>query len=335
MIVANNTQEVQFALLNNALRAVRVGMIVLDAQERIVLWNRWMEQHAFCTKQSVLGKSFVDLFPELTNSRTHQAIKAALQNNFASLVSQTLNKAPFPLFAGAQERQAGTRVQQAVQVMPIEPSPLLPLQKLCLIQITDVSMAVAREKQLRDLALELKAQVFADGLTGIPNRRRCNEHLEEEFRRAKRTASPLSLIMIDVDLFKDYNDNYGHQKGDECLILVAAALTRILRRPGDLVARYGGEEFIAILPNTDREGALALAERMRSEVESMAIERADSNGSRYVTISLGVITEIPTHNSAISHMIGGADHALYQAKHQGRNCIVVHGSKSAPVPTAA
>ena len=334
MIASDSTLEVQLALLDSVLKAVRVGLIVLDAQERVVLWNQWMEQHTFCSKESMLGKSFVELYPELLNGRAHNAIKGALKNNFASLISQTLNKATFPLFASPEDRLVGARIQQAVQVMPIE-LPHLPQQQHCLIQITDVSMAVAREKQLRDLAKELQTQIFADGLTGIPNRRRFDEHMEGEFRRAKRSASPLSLIMIDVDSFKDYNDNYGHQKGDECLILIAAALTRILGRPCDLVARYGGEEFMAVLPNTNADGALTLAEAMRNEVESLAIEHAYSKVAPQVTISLGVITQIPTHNTAISHMVGAADRALYQAKHSGRNCVVVHGAKSAPAPTTA
>jgi diguanylate cyclase (GGDEF)-like protein len=149
--------------------------------------------------------------------------------------------------------------------------------------------------------------------------------MDGEIRRAKRSASPLSLVMIDVDYFKPYNDNYGHQRGDECLILIAAALSRILGRPCDLVARYGGEEFMAVLPDTNADGALALANSMRAEVEMLAIEHAHSQAASHVTISLGVITQIPAHNTAVSHMIGAADRALYQAKRQGRNCVVVHG----------
>lgn len=329
MIASDSSVEVQLALLDSVLRAVGVGLVVLDSQERVVLWNQWMAQHSFCQPEEVLAKSFVELFPELMNGRAHHAIKGALKDNFASLISPTLNKSPFPLFANADDKATGTRIQQAVQVMPIELPAHLPLRQHCLIQITDVSMAMAREKQLRDQAMELQTQIFADGLTGIPNRRRFDEHMEGEFRRAKRASTPLSLIMIDVDSFKDYNDNYGHQKGDECLILIAAALSRVLGRPCDLVARYGGEEFIAVLPSTNADGALTLAEAMRAEVESLAVEHAYSKVASRVTVSLGVLTQIPAHNTAISHMIGAADRALYQAKRNGRNCVVVHGDKPA------
>ena len=321
MIADDNQLEMQLALLGSVLKAARVGMIVLDSDERVVLWNQWMEQHSFCPSESVLGKTFAELYPDMVNGRAHNAIKAALNDNFASLISQTLNKALFPLFASPQDRDSGARIQQAVQVLPIE----LPSQHHCLVQITDVSMAVAREKQLRELAKELQSQIFADGLTGIPNRRRFDEHLDGEFRRAKRSASPLSLIMIDVDSFKSYNDNYGHQKGDHCLIAIAAALTRMLGRPCDLVARYGGEEFMAVLPDTNAEGAYVIAESMRAEIESLGIAHAYSNVAPCVTISLGLVTLVPSINTAISSMIGAADRALYQAKHSGRNCIAVYG----------
>jgi diguanylate cyclase (GGDEF)-like protein len=320
----SGAQTFKPGLLDKVLHAVRVGMIVLDADERVVFWNRWMEQHSFLPAASVLGKRFVELYPELTNGRAHGAIKGALQSNLASLISQTLNKAPFPLFANAEDRDSGTRIQQALQVVPLE----VPAQPHCLVQITDVSMAVAREKQLRELAMELQSQIFIDGLTGIPNRRRFDEHLENEFRRAKRAGSPLSLAMIDVDSFKNYNDNYGHQKGDDCLILIAAALTRIAGRPCDLVARYGGEEFMAVLPDTNADGAYTLAEAMRAEVESLGLEHAYSSVAPHVTISVGLLTQIPSHNTAISHMVGAADRALYQAKRSGRNRVVVHGDKA-------
>jgi diguanylate cyclase (GGDEF)-like protein len=327
VIASDSTAEVRLALLDSVFRTAGVGLIVLDAEERVVLWNQWMVQHSRSEPDDVLGKTFAELFPELLNGRAHQAIKGALQNNFASLISPTLNKSPFPLFANADDHVTGHRIDQAVHVMPIELPADLPLQQHCLVQVTDVTMAMAREKQLRDQAMELQSQIFADGLTGIPNRRRFDEHMEGEFRRAKRATTPLSVVMIDVDSFKDYNDNYGHQKGDECLILIAAALSRVLGRPCDLVARYGGEEFIAVLPSTNADGAWALAETMRKEIESLHIEHAHSKVAPHVTVSLGVITQIPAHNTAISHMIGAADRALYQAKRNGRNCVVAHGDK--------
>jgi diguanylate cyclase (GGDEF)-like protein len=210
-------------------------------------------------------------------------------------------------------------MQQAVHVMPLE---VEAGPRHCMVQITDVSMAVAREKKLREMATELESLTLVDGLTGIANRRRFDMYLDDEFRRAKRNASPLSLMMIDVDYFKDYNDNYGHQRGDDCLVRIAGALSGVMNRSRDLVARYGGEEFTAILPDTDHEGALQIAEAMRAAVEALNMEHACSGVANCVTISLGVSTVHPDHASQTGSLIHAADRALYQAKHAGRNCVV-------------
>jgi diguanylate cyclase (GGDEF)-like protein len=313
----------QLHLLAGVVRAVNAGLVVLDTDQRVVLWNDWMERHSQLTACAMIGKSFSELFPELVNGRLHQAITGALKNNFSSLISQTLNKAPLPLHASPADAENGVRIQQAVQVMPIE---LGNEPRHCLVQITDVSMAVAREKQLREQALDLQSQTLLDGLTGVANRRRFDATFDDEFRRAKRNVSPLSLVMIDVDCFKSYNDNYGHQKGDECLIQIAGALTRVLGRPCDLLARYGGEEFMAILPDTNVDGAMKIAEMMRREVETLELEHAFSTVAKCVTISLGLVTQTPQHNATIAHMIGAADRALYKAKHSGRNRTVAYGS---------
>lgn len=320
--------DLQRNLLESVLKAVKVGVIVLDSEQRVVLWNQWMEQHSQYSADAVLGKTFAEIFPEMVGGRADMAIRAALADNFASLISQTLNKMPFPLHTSPADEANGVRIEQAVQVMPVE---VATLARHCLVQITDVSMAVARDKKLREQALELQAQIFSDGLTGIANRRRFDAHLEDEFRRAKRNVSPLSLVMIDVDYFKKYNDNYGHQRGDQCLILIAAALSRRVGRPCDLVARYGGEEFMVILPDTNSGGAQQIAEGMRAEVEALAIEHVGSEVASHVTISLGIVTQVPQNNTAVSHLIGAADRAMYRAKHSGRNCVIVYGDN---VPTA-
>lgn len=314
--------ETQFLLLNSVLKAVRAGIIVFDADERVVLWNSWVEQHSRLDAQLVLGQSFAQLFPDMVDRRIHAAIRSALTNNFASLISQTLNKTPFPLYVTPNDAANGVRMQQAVHVVPLD---VAGLPRHCLVQITDVSMAVARERKLRELALELESQTLIDGLTGIANRRRFDLHLEEEFRRAKRAGRPVSLIMIDVDYFKDYNDNYGHQRGDQCLVRIASALSSVVHRSHDLVARYGGEEFAAILPDTDSDGTLHIAEAMRAAVEVLKLEHAFSAAAKHVTVSLGVSTLTPEHQSKTCNLIHTADHALYQAKRGGRNCVAVYG----------
>ncbi|HYD59254.1 MAG TPA: diguanylate cyclase [Noviherbaspirillum sp.] len=314
----------QLSLLQGVLKAVRAGIIVFDAEQRIVFWNQWMEQHSQMPAADMQGKSFTDVFPDMVDGRTHVAIRAALENNFASLLSQTLNKAPFPLYANAADVANHVRMQQAVHVMPLE---IASLSRHCVVQITDVSMAVSREKKLRELASELESQTLVDGMTGIANRRRFDLHLDDEFRRAKRNTSPLSLIMIDVDYFKDYNDNYGHQHGDQCLVQIAGALSSVLNRSRDLVARYGGEEFTVVLPDTNEDGAMQIAEAMRAEIEGLQIEHAYSGVAKFVTASLGVSTLVPDHMSKTGTLIHAADRALYQAKRSGRNCVVMYSDK--------
>lgn len=307
-------------LLEGVLQAVRAGLIVFDAGERVVLWNRWVEQHAQLAAESVLGKTFGEVFPDMREGRTHLALREALRNNLASLLSQTLNKAPFPFFASAADVTAGRRMQQAVHVMPLD----APGQaRHCLVQISDVSSAVLRERKLREQAVELQEQTVVDGLTGIANRRRFDQHLDDEFRRARRSATPISLIMIDVDSFKDYNDHYGHLLGDECLARIAGALSDQLHRSRDLVARYGGEEFTVVLPDTDAEGARRVAEAMRASVASLGIAHAASGVSEHVTVSLGVGTLTPEAATKSANLIQTADRALYRAKRAGRNCVMV------------
>jgi len=168
---------------------------------------------------------------------------------------------------------------------------------------------------------ELELLSYLDGLTGVANRRRFDEALGLEWRRMKRDAKPLSLIMCDIDFFKAYNDTYGHQGGDESLKLVANTLNSVLGRAGDLVARYGGEEFAVILPGTDSLDAKSLAEKMRLRVESLGIIHVSSQVSEVLTISLGVATTIPTRGSLPDELISAADQALYGAKKGGRNRV--------------
>ncbi|MFH1911228.1 MAG: diguanylate cyclase [Pseudomonadota bacterium] len=161
-----------------------------------------------------------------------------------------------------------------------------------------------------------------DGLTGIANRRHFDEFYQQEWKRALREETPLSLLLCDLDFFKNYNDTYGHQAGDDCLRAVAGVLQKGLRRPGDLTARYGGEEFIVVLPGTLREGALAVAESLRKAVEALAIPHSASATAPVVTICLGVSITVPGPGESPADLLAAADRALYRAKEEGRNRVV-------------
>ncbi len=174
-------------------------------------------------------------------------------------------------------------------------------------------------KRQRDF-LETLASV--DALTGIPNRRGFDDYLDREWRRAARIQTPLSLLMIDIDYFKAYNDHHGHLAGDDCLKAVADHLKSVPRRGGDLVARYGGEEFMAVLPDTPFESLRFMAEKFRATIDAARIPHTASPVSDIVTVSIGAVTVVPDHRCSPTMLIEKADRMLYRAKYQGRNRVV-------------
>jgi diguanylate cyclase (GGDEF)-like protein len=180
---------------------------------------------------------------------------------------------------------------------------------------------VERTARLEQLNQELQGLADRDGLTGVANRRRGDSYLEEVWTRLRHEKQPLSVIMLDVDHFKAFNDSYGHQAGDDCLVAVADAIYAQLLRPSDLVARYGGEEFILILPNTDRNGVVHVGEQVRHAVEALAIEHAHSSVGAVVTVSAGTATMVPGVMGGTEQLLREADIALYRAKRMGRNQV--------------
>ncbi|SHH18987.1 GGDEF domain-containing response regulator [Desulfosporosinus lacus] len=178
-------------------------------------------------------------------------------------------------------------------------------------------------RQLQEANERLQRLSFLDGLTGIANRRFFDQELLQESRRAKREKTPLSLIMLDIDYFKAFNDTYGHIKGDDCLREVASILKKTLKRPGDIPARYGGEEFAVILPNTDDVGAEIIAKELRYCIEQARIAHINSPCADYVTVSLGVVTGFSEQAKTPKELILAADRALYRSKHEGRNRLNV------------
>jgi diguanylate cyclase (GGDEF)-like protein len=186
-----------------------------------------------------------------------------------------------------------------------------------------VKARIQNHIKLKMMTNLLESMAWMDGMTGIPNRRRLDEALDIEWNRAQRSGSPLSLILADIDYFKEYNDHYGHVAGDECLKAVAAALAASVTRAGDLVARYGGEEFVLLMPNTAIAGARLLAEQLRSCIESRQIPHAYSSTSRWVTISAGYASIVPKPEIGASALQEEADRMLYLAKKSGRNRV--HG----------
>lgn len=306
-------------LAARALNLLDCGVIVLDAGHEIMVWNGWLVPRSGRSAARLRNQPLFDVFPSLRGSRVEAAVLAAFAENSATVVPHTDERNPFPL------RQAGSfdgaPIDQAVTVTPFEDGG----ERYCLIEIRDISGTVDRERRLLDHAESLRARSYVDGLTGISNRRYFDVAIDRELRRAQRHDRQLSLLLIDIDSFKAYNDHFGHQQGDACLTSVAQALAGQLKRPADVAARYGGEEFAAILPDTTAEQARTVANAIREHVVSLNIPHAPAAGRPYVTISVGVASFDKERLHETASLVEAADKALYAAKRNGRNVVVVDG----------
>jgi diguanylate cyclase (GGDEF)-like protein len=307
-------------LAASALNLLDCGAIVLDSEHRIVLWNRWMVTHSGRSAARVRAQPLFAVFPELRGSRVEAAILAGPGDGGTRTVSTLEGRTPFPLReAGSFD---GARIEQAIAVTPFRDGH----EHYCMIAIRDVSGVVDRERHLLEHAEALRARSYVDGLTGIHNRRYFDLSLERELRRAQRNGGQLALLLMDIDSFKAYNDHFGHQQGDACLITVAQALAAMLKRPADVAARYGGEEFAAILPDTSAEQAACLADAIRAHVASLDLAHAPAAVKDRVTLSIGVASFGADRLNDAARLIEAADKALYAAKRGGRDRVVVEGT---------
>lgn len=186
----------------------------------------------------------------------------------------------------------------------------------------DISERKKTEQQLVLLQRELEEMSFKDGLTGVANRRRFDFIMDLEWGNARRNKQPMSLIMLDIDYFKQYNDHYGHLQGDSCLKLVASTLSKVATRARDFLGRFGGEEFVFILPETNAKSAMKIAERCRDMLAKAQIPHEESQVDQVLTASFGVSTIIPCHEDEMQAFIETVDRRLYQAKQKGRDRIV-------------
>lgn len=204
-------------------------------------------------------------------------------------------------------------------------------------QIAASNLALEEKVQMRTAELEaanrqLEALSATDGLTGLANRRKFDLEWEMEWQRALRQGLPLAVAMVDVDQFKAYNDHYGHQMGDLCLKIVAQALGSSVQRSGEMAARYGGEEFVVILPGLDGAQAHAAMERVRATLQAQDLPHAKADVAGVVTISVGVASRVPRADESSASLVQEADAAMYQAKHQGRNQVVLAQWQDAVAP---
>ncbi len=337
--MAQNLLEKEFRLLD----LLPIAAFVIDCDHNIVHWNRRLEEWSQIPRSSTIGKKFSLYAPMFKNKQYVKRIEGVFRNGLPIVFSSQLNKHIIPIIHKDDEYC----VQHTI-VTPM-PGPDSTYFALFTVQdVTDLSHRIRGYKEMRDRALreveerkrvedklmqavktaekmaeKMKIISSIDGLTGISNRRFFDETYEREWNRAKREKQPISLILLDIDFFKLYNDNYGHLAGDECLRQVALTITGFVKRPTDFFARFGGEEFVIILPNTKSKGAVKLAKSLRLGLENREIIHAYSSASDFVTASFGVSTTVPDNGMDPEHLIKFADEALYNAKKDGRNRVIV------------
>jgi len=318
------TFDIMFAVLDQHVAAT----FVLNREGRVIVWNRACAELTGLRASEVLGtrehwkgfysaerpcvadlvlKDAVEWAPEYYVAYSDsQTAKGALAVEFWCDIPRTGRRCYIAAEAGVIHGPAGEFIGVIESVR----------------DLTHIKTAEAR---LRDLA-------GLDGLTGLPNRRTFDETLASEWRRAVRTGEPLSLLLLDIDHFKGFNDNLGHCYGDQCLTTVAALIAGAFHRTRDLSARYGGEEFAIILPATNAAGASVAAERVRRAIEQKEIRHPANSASPFVTASVGQATAIPCQHCRADDVLKRADAALYRAKDLGRNRVFADCQAAPPTP---
>jgi diguanylate cyclase (GGDEF)-like protein/PAS domain S-box-containing protein len=296
-----------------------VPTFVIDADRRVVVWNRACERLTGVPALEVLGtRNHWQAFYEDNRYCLADLVALGRQDLIGQLYSEFVVTQDDRLGSSAENwcmmPRLGNHLYLAIDAGPIH---------------DDDGNLIAVVETLRDMTeqkraeLALKTLAAKDALTGLANRRSFDHAIEMEWARAERSGRPLALLFADVDHFKLFNDNHGHQRGDECLRDIAAVIGRTAIRPTDLATRYGGEEFAIIMPDTDMSAACAVAERLRHAVVEMRIALNGPADDACVTLSVGVATYVPGQEVVgPDWLIGQADQALYAAKHLGRNRVV-------------
>ncbi|MGH1469901.1 MAG: diguanylate cyclase [Cellvibrionaceae bacterium] len=304
----------EFHWLLDVLQTIGAGLVVMDRTYKITLWNGFMQNHSALMPTEVMGKTIFSLFPELPEKwfkRKAQSVFMLRNSAFT-----TWEQRPY-LFKFKNYRPITGRAEFMYQNCTI--MPLTGLQHevdhICLI-VYDVTDTAVNKLSLQDANAQLEHLSRTDRLTGLYNRGWWEECLVNEFKRFSRSNAKTSLVMFDIDHFKKVNDTYGHQAGDEVIRKTAETVRKTIRDV-DIAGRYGGEEFTIILYDSNENGSMAFAERLRTMIEDLTVIYEEIEIK--FTISLGLAT-LDTHIDSPTDWIEAADKALYKAKESGRNC---------------
>lgn len=298
----------QKQFLQNVIDSVPSTIVVKDRDHRIQIANQASAALHGITPADMLGKRDIEINPNISLAeaeRNRQIYQRVIETQEPYQAEQVFTD------------MAGVSRWYQLLISPFRDSDgnINGVVSNCL-DITDRKQI---ETALQAANEKLERLATLDGLTQIPNRRRFDEYLEQEWQRLVREQKPLSLILFDVDFFKPYNDHFGHQQGDEGLIAVAQAANQAVKRAADLLARYGGEEFGVILPNTRRAGAESVAKAIQAAIAELQLPHPLSTVNDYLTVSLGIASVVPSAAQSPEDLIAAADAALYQAKRRGRN----------------
>lgn len=314
----DNMDELHWTL--GMLQHLDVGLVVLDADHNICLWNGFMENHSGKKSNDVFGKNVFQLFNEIPEVWLKNTIDSVF--TLKSWAFSTWQQRPYLFkFNSYRAITGGSEwMYQNITIIPLTSADGV-VRHVCL-GIYDVTDSALDEKELERANGELEYLSRTDGLTGLFNRRAWQEYLSMEHKRSIRTEKQSVLVMLDIDHFKNINDAFGHQAGDEVIRSISNVITQV-KRETDYAGRYGGEEFAVILLSTDNEGAMIFADRLHKAITSVNVIYENHEINYTVSIGLAEASEANDCTEWLSH----ADQALYKAKESGRNCTVQYRSQ--------
>lgn len=286
--------------VQNILESISDAFFALNEKWEFTYVNSEAEKFLFKKKKYLIGASFKEIFPKLLPSEIFEKMKISFENKIPN---------EFEVYHSTLSTWYNIRIYPSKDGVSV--------------YLADITERKQAEVRLTELNKKLKDLSNKDSLTGISNRRHFEEQLMKEWKSATRKFQSLSILMIDIDHFKEYNDYYGHQAGDDCLRIVAKTINKIIKRPKDIFARYGGEEFIIALPETDKNGALHIASIIRESIIDLQIANPLASTSDFLSVSIGLSSKTPTIHDKYEDLIKEADKALYLSKKEGRNKIYI------------